>query len=85
MATEPVIGIDLGTTNSCVGIWNSQTETVEILPNSLGRNTTPSWIGFNEAGKIFVGDRARNQSTFIFDAKRMIGKSFQDEEVQARM
>ena len=85
MATEPVIGIDLGTTNSCVGIWNSQTETVEILPNNLGRNTTPSWIGFNEAGKIFVGDRARNQSTFIFDAKRMIGKSFQDEEVQARM
>ena len=85
MATEPVIGIDLGTTNSCVGIWNPQTESVEILPNSLGKNTTPSWIGFNEAGKIFVGERARNQTTFIFDAKRMIGKSFQDEDVQAFM
>ena len=85
MATEPVIGIDLGTTNSCVGVYHAQTDTVEILPNSLGKNTTPSWIGFNEAGKIFVGERARNQSTFIFDAKRMIGKSFQDEDVQAFM
>ena len=68
-----------------MGFWNSQTETVEILPNSLGTNTTPSWVGFNEARTIFVGERARNQSTFIFDAKRMIGKSFLDEELQERM
>ena len=65
-----------------MGFWNSQTETVEILPNSLGTNTTPSWVGFNEASTIFVGERARNQSTFIFDAKRVIGKCFQDEDVQ---
>ena len=77
------MGIDLGTTNSCMGIWNFETETVEILPNKLGKNTTPSWIGFNEAGKIFVGERAKNQTTFIFDAKRMIGKAFSDEDVQA--
>ena len=55
------MGIDLGTTNSCMGIWNFDHDTVEILANEMGKNTTPSWIGKNEAGKFVVGERACNQ------------------------
>lgn len=81
--SEPVIGIDLGTTNSCVGIYMADTDSVEIAPNSLGKNTTPSWVGFTQAGGIVVGERARTQPTWIYDAKRMIGKEFSEEDVQS--
>ena len=60
------MGIDLGNNNLCGGIWNPENDQLEIIPNGLGKNTTPSWIGFNEEGKILVGERARSQSTFIF-------------------
>ena len=55
------MGIDLGTTNSCMGVWNFDHDTVEILANDLGMNTTPSWIGIDEAGKFVVGERAYGQ------------------------
>ena len=55
------MGIDLGTTNSCMGIWDFNHDTHEILANDMGKNTTPSWIGKNEAGKFVVGERACNQ------------------------
>ena len=76
------MGIDLGTTNSCMGIWNFDNDMVEILANDMGKNTTPSWIGINEVGKFVVGERAINQETWIYDAKRMIGKKFEDPTVQ---
>ena len=82
--SEPVIGIDLGTTNSCMGVYLADTDSVEITPNALGKNTTPSWVGFTASGDIVVGDRARTQPTWIYDAKRMIGKEFSDEEIQVR-
>ena len=49
---ENALGIDLGTTNSCVGIYRADTQQIEIVANKLGKNTTPSWVGFT--GKPFV-------------------------------
>ena len=77
------MGIDLGTSNSCVGIWNQEAQKVAFIYNNLGRSTIPSWVGFKDDGRIFVGESAKNQPTWIFDAKRIIGKSYQDEDVQA--
>ena len=57
---------------------------VEILPNELGKKTTPSWVGFStqQDKKIIVGENARNQEIWIYDAKRMIGREFGDEALE---
>jgi heat shock protein 1/8 len=81
---EGQIGIDLGTTYSCVGFWNQ--DHVEIIPNENGNNTTPSWVAFIE-DEIIVGDYAKkqcknNRKNTIFDIKRLMGKHFSDDDVQ---
>jgi L1 cell adhesion molecule like protein len=79
------IGIDLGTTYSCVGYWKD--DHVEIIPNENGSNTTPSWVSFDE-NEILVGEYAkkrasRNPKGTIFGVKRLMGKRFSDDDIQA--
>ena len=81
------IGIDLGTTYSCVGIW--QDDRVEIIANDQGNRTTPSWVAFQEKEKL-VGESAKNQynqnpSNTIFDIKRFMGQKFTDSGVQSEL
>ena len=80
-----VIGIDLGTTYSAVGVW--QNDRVEIIANDQGNRTTPSWVSFSETGERLVGESAKgqsvsNQKNTFFDVKRLIGRNFSDSIVQ---
>jgi heat shock protein 5 len=81
-----VIGIDLGTTYSCVGAFRNGR--VEIIANDQGNRITPSYVAFMENGVRLVGDAAKNQATInpentVFDVKRLIGRQYSDKSVQA--
>ena len=82
------IGIDLGTTYSCVGVFRNNS--VTIIPNELGERTTPSIVTFDNNNKSYVGESGKMRqvnftNSTIYDSKRLIGRRFDDTEVQYDM
>ncbi|KAK4229111.1 glucose-regulated 78 of hsp70 family [Podospora fimiseda] len=89
LPNEPIIGIDLGTTYSCVAIMKPNSgRQVDIIPNELGNRITPSYVSFSaDTGERLVGDGAKiqfasNPKNTVFDVKRLIGRSFSDKGVK---
>ena len=84
MSYAPAIGIDLGTSYSCVGVW--QNGKVDIIPNDMGKRITPSYVAFTNTERL-IGNEAKNQierfpTNTIFDSLRLIGRKFEDREIQ---
>ena len=82
--SKKIIGIDLGTTNSCVAVLENGT--YKIIPNSEGKNTTPSIVAYTSKNEKLVGDSAKRQGVTnskktFFGIKRLIGRKFSDAEV----
>ena len=84
MSSAPAIGIDLGTSYSCVGVW--QYGKVDIIPNDMGKRITPSYVAFTDSERL-IGDEAKNilslnPTNTIFNAKKLIGRKFQEQKFQ---
>ena len=80
-----ILGIDLGTTNSCVGVWRNNKP--EIISNSqTGNRITPSVVHFKNENETLIGsgvnDNTKHYENIIYDSKRLIGRNFSDKEVQ---
>ncbi len=81
---DPVVGIDLGTTYSCVSVWEN--DRAVVVANNMGNRTTPSWVCFH-GSDVFVGEAAQNKglrfpTSAVYDAKRMIGRKLEDPSIQ---